>query len=742
VNDYDQGTGTPKPNEMDEVKPEEAELSAWKEQPEAANLVAFFAGLGDKGKEFLGKKLAEQVCGDVKRAWDSSSEYRRKRRENYKMLTGFLRQKSWPFQHCANAHTPLMLERLLRLSANVYAEIFNDRELIFSVDPTGPDDQETAEILTLHGNWQLRNQLTDFLNQMDRAMMEFFTAGSVFCHSWRDTQANRNRHDIMTCDEFVFPYVDKTDQVDMSDVPWKARFIRRYRSELQDLRDSGEWEQVDEVLKENPPPWENEDGDEVRETGARQEGIRRPENDPNAPYVFIHYVGKVRMPGENFQRPVSCIVEKTRKIVVHLMINEEEDWEDRVRFDRETAELEAFQADTEAYQQTQEQQQALEGQLQQPGIDPEEAAMVQEALPPIPPPVPPEWAEVDEMGMPLPPKPVRKRPIEMFTHGRCLINPAGALGLSFGNILADLNRLADEAYNREFDAATLANIQTWLIRQGVKLGNAANLGITPGKFIPVESASGGKIQDDIMELRASASTGQMMNVVTTAKQDADSSIAAPGVLSGEPGKSGETFRGISTRREQATKQLSAAGIKFIAFLNQIVRNNARLNALFMPDEEIVQVGNHFADARKHTLEPPTPAPPDPVTGQVPTDPRTGQPMMLPGRPKPQITVSAEMYRRSYSTTFTADVRFASEAQRIAEADEAVGILTQVPPLQGIPALVYAVVAKAFKARGMTDLVAALGPPPPMPDLPMGTPPPMPSDPNAGGAPPPPPPGGP
>lgn len=728
--DYEQGKENPKPNEMDEVKPEEAEVSGWVEQIDSPNLVPFFLQ-SNQGKDWLSKKLAPQVCDDFKRAWDSSREYREKRRKNHRMLTGDLPPKDWPFINCANAHTPLMLERLLRLSANVYAEIFNDRELIFAVEPTGPDDQEDAEILTLHGNWQLRNQLTDFFSQMDRAMMEFFSAGSVFCHSWRDTRANRNRHDIMTCDEFVFPYVDRTDEVDMSDVPYKIRKLRRYRNELMDLRDTGEWAQIETVLEANPPPWEDEE-ERVRAQGAKGEGVRPPENDPNAPYRFYEYTGSCRMPGENFQRPIRAIVETTRKIVVHLNINEEEDWEDRMRFDRETQELETFQADTQAYQQSQEMQTQLDQQM----TDPVEAQMLREALPPLEPPTAPAWAEMDELGQPKPPKPPRKRAIEMFSHGRCLVNPAGALGLSFGNVLADLNRLADEAYNREFDAATLANIQTWLIRQGIKLGDASNIGIMPGKFIPVQTSSGGKIQDDIMDLRASPSTGQMMPIVQKASQDADSSVAAPGVLSGEAGKSGETFRGIATRREQATKQLSAAGIKFIQFLNNIVRNNARLNAAFMPDEEIIQVGNHFVEARQKTLEPATPGPmiPDPVTGQPMPGP------MIPGKPKQEIVVGRAMYKPGYKVTFTADVRFASEAQRIAEADECVGILTQVPPLQGMPALVYDIVAEAFRARGKTNLVAAMGPRPPVPDLPMGTPPPAPPGmpPGSGG----PPPGGP
>ncbi len=39
-----------------------------------------------------------------------------------------------------------------------------------------------------------------------------------------------------------------TYMVDLSDVPWKVRIVRKYKQELEDLRDSGEWSQVDTIL--------------------------------------------------------------------------------------------------------------------------------------------------------------------------------------------------------------------------------------------------------------------------------------------------------------------------------------------------------------------------------------------------------------------------------------------------------------------------------------------------------------
>lgn len=716
------GYEQPDPNKPKPPRPEdrpaqfEAGLEGWIEQIDAPNLVPLFMG-SDDGRKFLGK-VAEQVCKDFQRDWDNSEDYRQRRKENYQLYTGMLPKKSFPFDGCANAHQPLMLERIQRLSANVFAEIFTDRETIFGVSPTGPDDYETAEVLTLHGNWQFKNELTDFLRQQERAMQEFYSCGSVFCHSYYDPTAARNCHDILSCEEFIIPFVWVTTKVDLSDVPRKVRILRKYRHEMEDLRDADPqhaWANVDEVLAHDPPGWDTLDT-KVRDAGERREGIVKPDSDPTAPYVFYQYHGFTRMPGEKRSRPICAIVESQNKIMVRLYINEEEDWRDRMRFDSQTEEFARYQSDVMAHQQMVEKQSYLQARLAQPDVDPVEAGMLQEGLQgdEIEPPAEPTWlaseAELGPDGMPAP-RPVRRVPVEPFSHGVCVDNPAGALGLSFGTVLAELNKLSNEALNRFYDSATLGNIQSYIVPEGLDLGTSM-LTLTPGKVFRAKGVTGEQLKNMIHELRASPANPQLLDIVRFATDNADSAVAAPGVLSGEPGKSGETFRGLATRREQATKQLSASGIRYLQFLNRIIVNNARLNALFLPEHEIIQVGNHFAEARKATVDPMT------------------------GAPQPEIAISREMYRRNYAVTFTADVRFTSQAQRIAESDELFQMTMSAPPLMSNPALVYAVTANSFRARGQQGLIPMLGPPPPPPEFPMGmAPPPMPMGPGGpGGAP--------
>lgn len=704
---YTQGTTEPpKPLPEDEPKEGEAQLASWVEQLDAPNLVPFFLTAGKEGKDFLGN-IAEQVCRDCKRGWDNSEEHREQRRKDYIMLTGFLPSKSFPFEGCANAHTPMMFERAFRLIANVFVELFIDRDVIFGVDPVGPDDNETAELLTLHQNFQLRNEITDFIPQQQLGLLEFFVPGSVISYSYRDTRLNRNRHDVLTCEDVIVPYTHTSWQVDMSDVPWKARWVSKYKNELQDLRDSGEWAQVDEVLSKDPPSWDFRET-KVRDMGARGEGIVKPEADKSAPYVFYNYHGYTRMPGETRQRPIQVTVNVQHKQVVHFQVREEEDWRDRMRADAQQEELDQHLEDVDNFTKAKQNEEELRMRLQSPDIAPEDAADLSAGLDEeqLPEPQPPPW--LGERAM-LPPEeqrpdPVKRVPVEMFAHGRCLVNPFGMLGLGLGRVLADLNRLGDESLNRFYDQATLSNVPSLITADGLDLGSSS-IAMVPGRVFKAKGMTGESLAKAIHELKPGPANPQLMEVVNYAEARADSSVSAPGILSGEAGKSGETFRGVASRLEQAKKQLSMAGIGYLTYLDQVVKNNAKLNSIFLPEEEIFQVGNHFQSAR---------------TGFT--------------KDRQQLTVSRDMYRQTRSISFTADVRFTSQAQRIAEADEVLGMATQTQQLATNNAFVYDAVAECLRARGKQDMIPSLGAkpvPPPEFGMPPAPPPGMVIDPATG-----------
>jgi hypothetical protein len=658
------------------------------------NLVPAFSKT-DEGLAFL-RKIAKKVLREHRSAWDSTEEYRANMNANWDIFRGTLKPKDPPYTKMANAHVPIMFEAITRLYFRARAELFGDWQNVMGVQPVGPDDKEVARILTLHGNWQIRNQIPDFKRQMYRGLLTYIVVGDVTTHSYYDKSKRRNVHEVLTPNDFTVPFLYTSVQPDFSDCPFKSKILKMYRHEVQRMRD--DWFDIDKVLERKPPAVSDDPVDESRIELAATQGEDLPDDVKHLPYKFVSHVGYCEMPGDDYDRQYLAIVDMTTETIVKLMVFEEEDWQDRARFEQESMELDQYRQASMTYQQmipeVEAREQQLQMMMQDPMHDPAEVAHIQEALaqaPLPPPPPPPKWtlAEGEEVNPDDPltaPRPTRWVPIEMFTHTVNVEPIFGSLGLGLGMLEADLNRAANVALSQFTDSATLANIWS-IITTDIEF--AEEFEISPGKHNKAIGLSPEQLHKSIYELKPSVANPQMMELVNFMTQFAQSSAQAPQVLSGEPGKSGETYRGIATRIEQATKQLSESTRGYgDGTVLGVLKNNAKLNAIYLPDEEIIQINNH----KIGTVE--------------------------------EITVGKALYQRDYRVELRADLRFTSDAQRVQEADEALSLAVTVPALANNLSFWWQACKNCLEARNQWELLQRLGPEPPPPAF-FGGPTPMP-----------------
>lgn len=656
------------------------------------NLVPIFMK-SRNGRDWL-KKIAKRVREDFDADWESTEEYRRRKADDFKIFAGDLPPKSFPYKSSANAHVPYMLENISRLQFRASAELFGDWKQPFGVMRVGngPEEDEIVDILTIHGNWQIREQMTDFRRQVgDRGLLLYFFAGDVTCDSYYDPVKRRNVHEMLTCDEFVAPYTYVTTQPDYSDLPHHTKILRRYRHELQGMR--GTWHDVDRVIRRKPPAWDDDPEQPLHQAVADVHGIEIPSTDSNAPYKLLQYRGWLPMPpsiespteeDEERDRFVQVVMDYESRNLLEVVIYEEPPWHEKERFERQTMELEQFQMATAAHAQAQQLAQQELQQMEQGVamgmIDPmfaqQRAMELQQQMQMMQPPPIPDWLEGDDLAMAAV-APMRKEPIHLMTHIVCIEPLVGNLGLSYGRIQADYNRAADTTLSQFIDAATAANV--WSLITDNSLQFEKDFEISPGK---VNKATGftGRLQDHIYELKPAPANPQLFDFVRFMNEVAQSSIQAPNVLSGEPGKSGETYRGIATRIEQATKQLTYATQKYGDGVRHIMRNNARLNAAFLPEEEMRFLMDHKQGKLRH------------------------------------VKIERRLYERNYDVAFVSDLRYAPQAQRVAEADEVTTMSMTHPALAQNLAFQYESLVKSLEARDRHDLVRLLGAPPPTPPM--------------------------
>lgn len=652
---------------------------------DAVNLVPEFEA-HPEGQEAL-KRIADEVWENWHQDWEHSEAYREKAAKNLKLFTGDIKKKDFPFKDAANAHVPILMEMMVRVTFRVVDEIIGDRENIFNVLPIGPDDEEVAAVLTDHGNWQIREQMPDFIPQQHRGILQFFMNGTAICHSYYDSFRRRNRHDMLNTDEFVVPYVYTSSMPDLSDVPRRTRICFYYRHELQQMK--GLWTNVDKLLNEAEPKADDEPELPLHESVADANKVELPDDKRGSAFKVLWYEGWMSLPQHEDDRFVQVIMECNTRIVLHMTIWERPNELDQSRFERQVREKEMAIA---AVQQHQQQLQEIQGQFQMveemrasgemdQGMAAEIYSRMEQQLPEAP--GLPDWMKGD---LDAKPEPVRMEPIHLFSRGACIEPLVGPVGIGYGRIQADYNRTANTVLKQFIDAATLANVPGWLVADGVEMPKGG-VTFSPGQFTKVEGVEASELANAVIPIQPKAANPQLREVMEMVRGFAQDAVQAPDVLSGYPGKSGETYRGLGTRLEQASKMLSVPSGKYMVFFEQIIKNNAWLNSIFLNDDEIVRIVDH----KMHRLR--------------------------------QIRVGRHMYRRDYRVVFRADKRFSSKEQRIAQADEMVQMANTFPPLQMNIPFQHAAFRKSLEARDMDDMVQLLGPSPPPPQTPFGMPPP-------------------
>jgi hypothetical protein len=439
------------------------------------------------------------------------------------------------------------------------------------------------------------------------------------------------------------------------------------------------WVGVDELLdEENNPSFDSTPILEIRSKIDKVEGQTPPESSRHggAPYKVLQYEGWQTMPEnategwEERQYWVRAFVDHKTGKVLSLVVHEEADWTERARWQQQNADAERYVAAMQQHVEINAQQQAQYDMAQQ------QAQMTGGPIPPPPifhpEPVAPRWMQNGQTT----PEPMRISPIYMFVHGTCIEPIVGNQGIGYGRQQADFARAANTALSQFIDAATLANGNGIIVSPKAVIAGGG-LDLSPGSVNVVTGLpSGAALRDHIMEVPTKPGNPQLMQVVQSMHDWASSGMQAPGVLAGDAGKSGESGKGLAIRVEQAVKQMSIYTSWYGQYVEQIGKNNSRLNAIFLPDEELVGIN---------------------------------EPLMLRHE---ELLIRRDMYQEDYAITLASDLSFKPTEQRVTDAETLVNMAANHPYMAGNAALNWFAIKELFEARELYDAIPLLGPQPP------------------------------
>lgn len=664
--------------------------------PDSKNLVVDLEG-SDEGKKFL-QKLVQEVHDEFMQAWDKNSAYREKVAEAWRVLFCDLPPKSKPFEHCANAAIPLALQNVIRLTNKMTTEIFGDWTEIYNFIPSNPKSESVAPVVTQHANWQVRCRKPGYKRQMKRAILIFAVAGDVACHTYYDPVTRQNVDDVLTCDDYVVPYSHVSVNPDFSDVPWIARRFPYYKHRLKQMGKRAGWANVEKVTAYDAPEYTNGQAETTLRNTVSEFMGEDPFGQKKGEYEIIQYEGWMELPGIEDELYCQLIFDLCSKIPLKLTVHMKAPYHERARYEAQMQEFQQFQQQTQQLEMaTQQKEMMVQGLVAQaqslPQDSPDVGTLVQQAQaaqgqPLPPPPMPPTWMADGQME----PEPPRKDPVYMFSHGVCLEPILGNLGIGLGRIDGQLNIATNTVYSMFLDASALGNGKTFITASNVDFASPFRIG--PGVINKAKNIMPSDLQNGIMPLDFGSANPQLIEAADRFMQFGEQSMGTSEILSGEPGKSGETARGFQGRAEQANAMMRVPTMALADFAIQVMKNNCKLNAVFCSEEEIFYVNRYNEDLQ--------------VAGSQ------------------MVKAAREMYDNEYEIELVSDLQFRSRAQKVSEADEIVQLPNAMPDLAYNYAFKYHAIRESLKARGFHKIARTLlGPPPPLPQntfgLPPGTP---------------------
>lgn len=662
---------------------------------EHINLVDALAGklVGDDkdGKEWL-KEFGDRTVRQKKDDWESNSELYKTKARDLELFLG--KQDNFEYGPAIGRPRPC-----IPIANKVVTRIYNRMAVVITklepiAVPTGEEDDKRVTRITKHMSWERRAKHPEWKSAMSVMLLQMINCGSGFRYVGYDPIKKRKNISTIMMTDCIVAFSEKDTSPTMEHVGRYTVVWRLRRQELEEGEREGFYSGVSDLFAENaaekPKPIRDDDSeDPMRKVGREFEGTKRSrsdgykEDDSNPLYCILERHSWERLPAgvapdEEVEggrlRRVALWVEESTKKVLRAVIMEAEDPFDRLRFRNEqaaaqikfdnlTAEHAQNVANIQGAMQQAQQVVALGGEPPQ--------------LPQIPPP------PVMEQ-----PRPTRKIPVFPVFHYRFSESPVGFYGLGAGTFASQMNILANEVIGWELIAEQLACIagsSGWIAeegKQGLKKGSNK---IDWGKFIQTDIPAE-QLDKSFKSFPFTHSSQQLPALMEMFDDQAQIQMNAHETLSGVPGPARETATAAKSRNARATENLTMAMENIFEPLAAEFKAYARLNSVFMDNEEYFFVEE-----------------PDPLN---------------PGQTKrTKVTTGRRDYEADFDITFDSDARLSMDEGMDERVGQAYAII-QASPFAD-PNAKLAAEKKLLKSLGQHDLVrhypdVVPEPPPPSP----------------------------
>lgn len=598
-------------------------------------------------------KIAAQALDEYDEDLKGREEHMRRLKRWYELYAGVLKIKNWPYQNCSNVNVPLLTYSVLQVHGRLFDMLLPAKGNIYNSVPTratDPSEVDRAERTELFVNWYIREMIPEYRMSYDATFWQLLIFGSAFRYFYWDETEGRICAEWVGVDDMVIPYKCKITDPSM-------RGVRRYTlvrwMSLFEIQERGDYEEYANTDKVTPSSGNAPKAkSDFKQSTEEIDGVNEP-----GERRFLEDEDRQVLEQHRWLRMPKderhpAFDGKPHPVIVTIDEASRTVLRIVLREEDDPADARRFQREQQEYM-----QQASVQPPGAPGGDSPGGASPAAA---------PSPAE--------PPRPVRKREVCFFTHYMCF-QGEGFYGLGLGHFIGPMNEAINTLINQQIDRATVNNSGGGYFSRQARMQRGPIVR-EPGRYEEMDVPA--SAMKDILQSWPQVNPDPEGRWFITYIEQMANRVGGTGdTLSGEPVGSNETARAAMARYEQAQKQISVLAARVMGYLTCDARIIWRLLSVYLDESTYADVVDS-----------------------------SGKPQHIP--------ISRNDFIADAKVTPTADPRMTSHAQRIDEAQQFLGTVTnpQGPPeLVQNPAVRRAAVEAYLYAADRHEVIDFLGPPP-------------------------------
>jgi chaperonin GroES len=176
-------------------------------------------------------------------------------------------------------------------------------------------------------------------------------------------------------------------------------------------------------------------------------------------------------------------------------------------------------------------------------------------------------------------------PTLYYTDYHFIPSPDGSfLSLGFGTLLGDTNHTINTLLNQLTNAGTLATIQGGFIGKDLRI-KKEDMDLTPGKWIPVDSASGATIKDSIVPLSYKEPSMVLVQLMDMLVKGANNLTSTSEVLTGTTDVTNASPNSVAMLMQQGLKVYSSIQRRIFRGFKKELEKIVKLNSRYLNEQE-------------------------------------------------------------------------------------------------------------------------------------------------------------